>query len=262
MSLNQIYNNDLSDTTCAPPWKVLKVNDIRVCKINGQDYPPLAPPNRIIPGGPGTFLHTNEYGQVVWEFVPPGATGATGTRGPTGPAGGATGPTGTNGATGPIGPTGATGATGPSPADIGFSLRADSQQIEDELTQILFNNSNNATSYNVGGMYNTVNGVFTIPQTGKYLITVSTSFTDNSLIRTDPDNINLILYRNNSVLLQNQDIYEVGINDERTYKIMGIFALNSGDQLYAAFNIGAVDLGNQFLNTDIRNSNCSCQLLK
>ena len=137
---------------------------------------------------PGSVLVGIEIpgGTVAGSTGPTGANGANGSTGPTGANGanGSTGPTGANGAngsTGPTGldgPTGSTGPIGPTGAGVvtfeGFSVHLDGDLISYAAnTDIAPWNFNESSKFYTSSNLNLVTGIYTAPQTGKYLVTTS-----------------------------------------------------------------------------------------
>ena len=143
--------------------------------------------NQLQPGANSTFLHTDENGNVVWEPVESGI-GEQGPPGPPGPQG----VQGIQGEPGPQGIQGIQGVQGPpgsNAPDQGFSLNMPSLVYgatnAPNTRQMIFSASG-AGSYN-SGMYNTTNGVATIPSTGKWImcltIEISNPFQPEDSIR-------------------------------------------------------------------------------
>lgn len=100
-----------------------------------------------------------------------GPTGPTGAAGSTG-ADGATGPTGATGATGADGVTGPTGPTGPTGTSVTVTSMSASNTTGQTLLVILGGTNvplPNAQSLD-GFTANGTNTVFTVPETGTYLI--------------------------------------------------------------------------------------------
>jgi hypothetical protein len=131
-----------------------------------------------------------------WETLVVGAKGELGPTGPTGPTGAAstvTGPTGSTGPTGLTGPTGPTGATpdisgkanlaggntftgnqnfnsGLITAPSQVSFRAQTTVHTTSSTNIVFD----SVAHNTGNAYNSSNGRFTAPLSGRYIFTFNT----------------------------------------------------------------------------------------
>jgi hypothetical protein len=122
-----------------------------------------------------------------------GSTGSTGTTGPTGSTG-SVGPTGFTGPTGPTGSAGIPGPTGPAPVLApleGISVHLDNDLISySPNTDIGPWNYDFSSNFFTSPNFNLTTGVYTVPQTGKYLIDVS----------IDP--INSIITINGSQLVQ------------------------------------------------------------
>lgn len=95
------------------------------------------------------------------HHIPRGATGATGVTGPTGA-------TGATGATGPTGATGVTGATGPS-FNASISRYSTSTATVPTDSNVLFEQS---FAFGIGISYAEDTGIFTVPQAGRYVISV------------------------------------------------------------------------------------------
>lgn len=122
---------------------------------------------------------------------PTGATGATGADGADGPTGatGATGPAGADGDIGPTGPTGANGITGPTGA-TGTSTTINSMSA--------LNTSSSIISVVIGGTpvplpdnqildsftVDAANEIFTVPETGTYMISYQAATTTALLLST------------------------------------------------------------------------------
>ncbi len=108
---------------------------------------------------------------------PTGVTGATGATGAQGPAG-AVGATGAQGPTGVAGPIGATGATGPSVTSTAMSaLNTTGQAITVILagTDVPLPSNQNLDGFTA----NAANTVFTVPDTGTYLVSYRVNLTED-----------------------------------------------------------------------------------
>ena len=121
-----------------------------------------------------------------------GATGDTGALGNTGATGlGDTGATGSTGAVGPTGPDGGpTGPTGPaSSLTDGFFLTIASDACPPGGNGTLIFDTTSTGGYN-SGMYNTVNGVATIPATGRYTLDAHALFSGSTGAKTFQIHVN------------------------------------------------------------------------
>ena len=154
-------------------------------------------------GPTGPTGPTGPSGGETGATGPTGATGADGETGPTGPTGadgdigptGPTGPTGADGdigATGPTGPTGADGdigPTGPTGADAEIvTANSMSAQNTEETTYAVIvagtlvdlPNNQNLDGFTANG----TDTIFTVPETGTYLITYQINTTVAVLVST------------------------------------------------------------------------------
>ena len=183
-----------------------------------------------------------------------GNTGPTGNTGNTGPTGntGNTGPTGNTGNTGPTGntgntgPTGGIGPTGPTGAIGLFSADIQTLTLTPGTTTI--GGWDTTAPYYGDASFNTVTGVFTVPETGKYAFKVEINYANTAAITAqlgagaDPyfairrSGINLlagvvsILNVNIALLLTLRTI--LGNN---SIALLGDLLLNTGDAITLVF---------------------------
>lgn len=177
-------------------------------------------------------------------------------RGPLGPIG----PQGPTGSEGPRGDTGPTGETGPIVGEIGFSAFHTALTVNNTETPIT-GYDETAEGYYSGTGFSPVNGIFTVPETGRYEVQIMINYSTTAALnigigtsnpafvlrRTTPSVTDLMT---GTFPVLNVDLLLITIRTilgSGTITIVGDIELNQGDTVglfYEADGIGIeLDIG-------------------